>query len=469
MSADLPAGPGTGGARRGVRVIDATLREGAQTPGVLFSAEQSEEIAGLLVDCGVDMIECGHAAASEDEKRRIKRTLAAAGDVPVLVHARADRSDIDAAAETGAGWCGIFLSFNDYTRRAKVVGASLHDLLATASDSIAYALTCGLRVRFTVEDATRTPDEVLDRAYEVALAAGADRLCYADTVGLLEPPQVAAATARLRERFSETELELHLHDDRGMSVANAMAGIDAGADWVSCSVNGIGERAGITDLFVLLANLHHRGQRRLDDAGALGRLSELVASFARVPISATRPVTGANAFTHTAQLHRRAVAIDPMAYSWIHPEELGRRTGTGSPNRWLLEDLVVSPEVRSAAELPHHRHGPGRRFVLLDGTKLPDCRQYCIVRQIRASDEIGKGHVDSHRHNVDSAFVFLGAGGDLEGLEVEVMVGDEVATLRSPVSVFIPAGARHSYRVLGGAGLFLNHVFAETYAQSLLE
>jgi len=455
-----------------VHIIDCTLREGAQAPGVLFSPEQSEEIAALLVASGVNMIECGHAAASEEEKRRIKRTLVSAGDTPVLVHARANRRDIDAVAETGAGWCGIFLAFNTYARRTKVVGASLSRLLSMTADSVAYAVRSGLRVRFTVEDATRTPDSVLVRAYEAAISAGADRICFADTVGLLEPRQVAVAVGRLRERFRAVDLELHLHDDRGLSMANALAGIDAGANWVSCSVNGIGERSGITDLIVLLANMHQRGSRALRRTDALQRASELVAAFARMPVSSLSPVTGSNAFTHTAQLHRRAVAIDPMAYSWIDPRKLGRETSTASSNQKTqktLSDLVVEPEIRSATELPHHRHGPGRRFLLVDGTKVSDCRQYCIVRAVRPGDDIGRGHVDEHRHNVDSCFFFLGAGEDLDGLEVEVAVGDEVRRLNSPVSVFIPAGTRHSYRVIAGAGLYINHVLAGSYHESLLE
>lgn len=469
MGAEATTRSWVGEGESSFKVIDCTLREGAQTPGVLFTMEQSEEIAELLVSCGVDMIECGHAAASEEEKTRVKRTVSAAGDVPVLVHARANRHDIDAAVETGASWCGIFLGFNDHARRTKVIGASVDDLMTMTAESVRHAVDEGMRVRFTVEDASRTATNVLDRAYETALAAGADRVCFADTVGLLEPSQTAGEVERLRARFPGTDLELHLHDDRGLSIANAIAGLDAGANWISCSVNGIGERAGITDLFLLLANVHRRGQRPLRDIDSLRRVSELVAAFSRVPISPTRSVVGKNVFTHTSQLHRRAVAIDPMAYSWIDPTELGGQTSLAASNRWVLDDLIINPEVRSAAELPYHRKGPGRRYLLIDGSKLPDCRQYCIVREIRRTDDIGRGHVDSHRHKVDSLFLFLGLGDDLQGLEVEVTVGDETRVLRSPASVFVPAGTRHSYSVVGGAGLFINHVLAETYVESLLE
>jgi 2-isopropylmalate synthase len=455
-------------ADRPVRIIDATLREGAQAPGVAFTVEQSEEIAALLVASGVDMIECGHAAISRHERNRIKATTIAAGDMPVLTHARATRGDVDAALETGAEWVGVFLSFNEYARSSRVVGASLDDLLAMSRDTVSYAVDSGLQVRFTVEDASRTDAAILEGAFTGAVAAGAGRICFADTVGVAEPADVAGAARRLRRRFPDTALEFHLHNDRGLALANALAAVDAGADWISCSVNGLGERAGITDLTVLLANLHLRGQRPIRDAPALRRASELVAAFSRIPMDPLRSVVGRHAFTHTSRLHRRAVSIEPMAYSWIDPAELDSRIALAAPRRWSLDDLVIEPEVRSAAELPHHRAGPGDRYLLIDESRLDGCGQYCIVRRIPEGDP-GLGHVDTHRHNVDSLFVFLGSAEGLTGLRVQVTVGEEERTLDAPRSVFIPAGVRHSYRVLGGEGLFLNVVLAGTYARSLLE
>jgi 2-isopropylmalate synthase len=455
-------------ADRPVRIIDATLREGAQAPGVAFSVEQSGEIAALLVASGVDMIECGHAAISREERDRIKATIIAAGDVPVLTHARATRGDVDAVLETGVEWVGVFLSFNEYSRRSRVVAASLDDLLAMTRDTVSYAVDSGLQVRFTVEDASRTDAATLERALTAAVDAGAGRICFADTVGIAEPADVARAAKRLRRRFPDTALEFHLHNDRGLALANTLAAMDAGADWISCSVNGLGERAGITDLLVLLANLHVRGQRPVGDARALRRASELVAAFSRIPMDPLRSVVGRHAFAHTSRLHRRAVSIEPMAYSWIDPAEFGLEIALVPPRRWSLDDLVIEPKARSAAELPHHRTGPGDRYLLIDESQLDGCGQYCIVRRIPEGDP-GPGHVDTHRHNVDSLLVFLGSAENLTGLRVHVTVGEEERTLDAPRSVFIPAGVRHSYHVLGGAGLFFNVVLAGTYTRSLLE
>src|SRR5262249_11286919 len=146
--------------------------------------------------------------------------------------------------------------------RARLPGTSERDILERISTSVMYARSRGLSVRYTVEDASRTDIERLLRAYRAAIEGGANRICFADTVGVLEPGQVVEFVRILKREFGRTELELHLHDDRGLAMANTLAGIDAGADWISASVNGLGERAGITDLCLLLANLHYRDRTR---------------------------------------------------------------------------------------------------------------------------------------------------------------------------------------------------------------
>lgn len=138
-------------------------------------------------------------------------------------------------------------------------------------------------------------------------------------------------------------------------------------------------------------------------------------------------------------------------------------------DRWSPRDLVVKPEVISATELRHHRAGPGDRYVLVDDRFLPGAGQYCIARRIPELDDYGAGHVDVHRHSCDSLFVFLGDGADYRGLAVMVQLGDESLRLESPASVFIPAAMPHGYRVLSGAGTYLNHVLAGDYNSSLLE
>lgn len=443
------------------RIIDSTLREGVQAPGVRFGVAESAEIAAALAALGIDAIECGHPSAGPDEARRVRAVVAAAGAVPVLAHARARTDDIDAVIATDAKWVGIFLRVNDPAFRD-----SAHEMI---EQSVTYAKDRGLGVRFTVEDGGRTEWVHLVRAYERALAAGADRVCFADTVGLLLPWEIEDVVARLAEALPGSTLEVHLHDDRGLADANALCAVRAGAAWVSSTVNGIGERCGVTDTVTLLANLAATGLREPVDGPALQYASRLVQAHGRAPVSAWHPVVGRHAFTHTARLHRRAVLADERTYSWTDPAGLGRGTEVDAPTLPAdPADLVTVPEVISATELPYHRAGPGDRYVMIDDRFVPAARQYCIVRHIPELDAYPP-HVDQHRHTVDSLFLFLGSDEGLTGLRVEVTLGERSYDVVSPASVLVPAGVLHSYRVVSGTGLFVNHVPSGDYRAGLLD
>ena len=313
-----------------VRVIDATLREGAQTPGVRFDPAAAGRIAVAISALGVDMIECGHPAAGPEERARIAAARAAT-DIPILTHARAHRGDVREAADTGAAWVGVFIGVNELSRRARLSPRVAADLTGHISAAISEAKECGLAVRFTVEDASRTPGAELTDAFAAAIDAGADRICWADTVGAATPAAVVAATRALKGAFPDTPLELHLHDDRGLALANGLSGIEAGADWIAATINGIGERCGIVDTLQLLVNLRLEGRLpAAPDGQALVAARDLVAAATGLPVGPQRAVTGAYAFTHTSRLHRQAMARDEAAYEAIDPGWLDAHP-TGDP------------------------------------------------------------------------------------------------------------------------------------------
>jgi 2-isopropylmalate synthase len=448
-------------------IIDTTLREGAQAPGAQFGEEESAEIAHALVSLGIDMIECGHPIISDAEARRVRAAVVACGAVPVLAHARARGEDIDSVKATGAQWVGIFMGVNAISRNSRIrFNQPLHEVVSKA---VGHAKNIGLRVRFTVEDGSRTPWSELVEGYRAALEAGADRLGFADTVGLLCPWEVEDLIGRLSREFAGHDLEVHFHNDRGMANANALSAVRAGARWISSSVNGIGERCGIADTLTLLANLDVLEWRRLRNGHALPYISELVQAYSRLMVDRWRPIAGANAFTHVAKLHQRAVLSDKRAYAWTVPETIGRVNSTDPevlPSG--RERLINRPQLMSATELRPHQRGPGDCYLILDNSVVPDARQYCIVRRIPEMDDYGEEHADVHRHCVDSVFLFIGHGPALRGLTVEVRLGAETFVVESPSSVFIPSGLLHSYRVLAGAGLFINHVQAGDCNSSLL-
>ncbi len=307
----------------GLKIIDATLREGSQTPGVSFSVDDSVLIALALEALRVDMIECGHAAIGDGERNRIS-AVAGAVDTPVLAHARAYVEDVRAVAAAGAAWVGVFIGVNALSRSARLSERISRRLPEHISASVAEAKAAGLSVRFTVEDASRTPDEELIEAYALAVEAGADRICYADTVGVARPGEVARVVEALKRALPATPLELHLHDDRGLALAAALAGAEAGADWAATTVNGVGERCGIVDTLQLLINLRlETGEtvlRDFPDGWAIAAARDLVAGVTGLPVAPQHACTGAYAFTHTSRLHALAVTKDRRAYEAIDPE-----------------------------------------------------------------------------------------------------------------------------------------------------
>ena len=452
-------------------IIDTTLREGCQAPGITFDVRASTEIATLLVSVGVDTVECGHPAISETERRRIRAVRNVLnGSTTLLCHGRTTLSDVRAAAEVGADWVGIFLGINPLSLTARHGLGTRERALVRICEVTEAAVQLGLRVRFTVEDASRTEPEDAIAAYQTAIDAGAQRICFADTVGILTPEETRHRVANLVRIFPDIPLEVHLHDDRGLALANALTALKAGASWISTSVNGLGERCGIVDLAALLANLDIAGYRSISSPALLQAVSRCVAAYARAPVDARRPIVGSHAFTHTARLHQRAMERDPRSYEWIDPSRIGRvHTFSKPPLEATHDALVTIPQRISSTELRHHRHGPGERYVMIDERFVPDCRQYCIVRQVPTLTNYGMGHVDRHAHTCDSLFLFIGNASDLTGLLVEVLLGDKTYTIKSPASVFIPASVEHSYRILEGAGLFVNHVLSGSYNESLLE
>jgi 2-isopropylmalate synthase len=307
-----------------LHLIDATLREGLQACRVAVRPEAAAALVALLEAVGIRHIECTHAGARPEWDAILAAVLGARRQAQVMTHARARESDIRAAIASGADGVGIFLGVNRQTIEARTPGRSREDLLAMARESIVVAKQAGLTVRYSIEDASRTEPGDLWRACEVAVEAGADRLCCPDTLGLLEPDQTRALFAELRRRFPGVALEAHLHNDRGLAVANALAALDGGADFVSTSVNGIGERSGITDTCVLIANLVHRGVGARFDASLLPALSQAASETLGEPVAPRHPVTGAWAFWHQCDLHRKAWTRSPSSYEWIEPPRLGR-------------------------------------------------------------------------------------------------------------------------------------------------
>ncbi|ALV62699.1 Homocitrate synthase [Thermococcus sp. 2319x1] len=302
-------------------VLDSTLREGEQTPGVNFSPEDRLRIGIALDEIRVDFIEAGHPAVSEEILEGI-RLLASQGlNANILAHSRALRSDIDLVLKAEAEWIGIFmcLSRRCLERRFRT---DLSEALARIEDAILYAKDHGLKVRFTPEDTTRTEWENLTAALNLARELKVDRVSIADTTGVAHPLEFYDLVKRVVE-FG-IPVNVHCHNDLGLALANAIMGIEAGATLVDATINGIGERAGIVDLSQLLAVLYYHYGIKKYRLEKLYSLSRLVSEITELQVQQNYPIVGQNAFTHKAGLHVSAVVRDPSFYEFLPPETFGR-------------------------------------------------------------------------------------------------------------------------------------------------
>lgn len=450
------------------KMIDCTLREGVQAKQCSFDIQQSVRLAKRISAFGIDMLECGHPMISQSEIERVQAVVAASS-VPVLAHSRCQLSDIDAVLASGAPWIGLFASVNDISLRTKFKHLSKEQVVALFEQSVCYAKNHGLSVRATIEDAGRTSVSDLVWLIGVARDNGADRVCFADSVGQLLPQETYDVLSLLRHEFPDVVFEYHVHNDQGLALACSLEALRAGVNWLSTSCNGIGERAGITDTFQLAMLLHTKhGQHRfrLQDARML---SQLVAVYSRIACSPMQPLVGENAFVHVARLHQLAMKEDINAYCIIDPALIGGHVALKKDAPLAEQNLFAAPFEKSATELKYHRHGPGRRFVMLDYRLIPSSPYYFIARKVDEIVPAEPGHVDSHIHRCDSVFMFLGDGDGYQGLEVEVTVGDRRQVLQSPSTVFVPAGYCHTYRFLSGRGTFINFVNDGNYSHSLIE
>lgn len=452
------------------KIIDCTLREGNQNPGVQFSVDESVRIAKRLYEFGVDAIEVGHPVANNLEFERVKAVCELGLPIPVLSHARARRADIDAVSEAGASWVGIFIAVNEISLNAKYSGRSLEEIKSIMCDAIAYAKSLNLKVRMTIEDSTRTPLPLLLDAFQVAKEAGADRLCISDTVGLIEYDELIELIFAVRNFVGESEIEVHFHDDRGLAMANSLAVCDK-VEWISTSVNGLGERCGITDTIGLYENLNFKYKLARSNLKVGRLLSELVRVVTSTDVESRRPIVGKNAFLHSSPLHAKAVAKNPFSYLWCneYSDILEQSVDLIKERKSNIELINFRPPIKPASELRFHRDGIGDRFVMHDATTFLGAQEYCIARKIPYVDAAPDAHVDAHVHNCMSMFLFFGDEKHYRGLTVEVQLDDEFFVVKSPASVFIPPGKLHSYRILKGAGTYINLVMAGDYNSSLFD
>ncbi|RMG17546.1 MAG: 2-isopropylmalate synthase [Planctomycetota bacterium] len=346
-----------------VRLLDSTLREGEQTPGVCFPPHAKLAIASLLDRFGVGVIEAGHPAVCAGIEAAVRALAGRGFRAQIAAHARSLRSDVDKALDCGVDFLGVFFCVSS-SRLEGVFRRSLATAIDQIADCIAYAKEGRpeLTVRYTPEDTVRSPFENVVDAAAAAVEAGADIISIADTTGAMIPARRSLHdfVLRLREalasRGAEPLLAVHCHDDRGLALANALDAYRAGVDVIDVTVLGLGERAGLVDLATLATVLAADFGEEGWELSLLPRLYETVSTYCGVPVPVTAPVVGANAFTHCAGVHTHAATRNAVHYQSLDPALVGREMQVSldhmsglSSVQYAMEAIGEDPEDRELA------------------------------------------------------------------------------------------------------------------------
>ncbi len=306
-----------------VLINDTTLRDGEQSPGVAFRASEKITIAEALFTAGVTALEVGTPAMGEEECTRIQLVRRHLPDATLMSWCRMNAGEIRQSADLGMDWVDISIPASDKLRQYKL-REPLPVLLERLGSFIGMARALGLAVCIGCEDASRAVNDTLRQIAHVARQAGASRLRFADTLGLLDPFATDNYIRTLRG-YWDGEIEMHAHNDLGLATANTLAAIRAGATSVNTTVLGLGERAGNAALETVALGLH----RCLDidsgvDFSQLPALCQKVAEAAQRPIDAQQPLVGEQVFTHESGVHVAALLQDRESYQAIDPALMGR-------------------------------------------------------------------------------------------------------------------------------------------------
>lgn len=306
-----------------IRVLDSTLREGEQHPGVSFTNKQRIQIAWMLDYFGVDQIEIS-PVISKDHKEATKTIIKQGLKADIVSHGRALKQDIDVSLDCDAKWCAAYLGISDIHLKDKL-HITQDEALTRAVETVEYAKAHGLKIRFTVEDGSRTDPEFLLKICKGIEDAGVDRISLPDTVGILRPIGMYNFVKKVRDAI-DVPLDAHVHNDIGLAVANAFAACDAGVDQIHTTIDGIGERTGIpplAEVAVALVYLYKSpNDFRLD---MLLDLSRLIEDYTTIKPYDSKPIVGSSAYKHKAGTHLAAILRNPAAYEPIPPRVVGNR------------------------------------------------------------------------------------------------------------------------------------------------
>jgi 2-isopropylmalate synthase len=309
-----------------IKILDSTLREGEQHPGVSFSNKQRIQIAWMLDSFGVSQIEIS-PVVSLDHQNATKIILKQGLKADIVAHVRAIKSDVDIAIDCDATWVATYLGISDIHLSSKL-RISREEAKIRALDVADYIKSHGLKSRFTMEDASRTDPEFLMELCKEMNKRGIERISIPDTVGIMRPRGMYNLVKLVYDGIdkSKTSLDVHCHNDVGLALSNALSGCDAGADQIHTTIDGLGERTGIPSLAetaVALTLLYKSNNDfRLH---MLMDLSKTISEYTKIPVHESKPLVGDSSYKHKAGTHLAAILRNPSAYEIIEPKLVGNR------------------------------------------------------------------------------------------------------------------------------------------------
>jgi 2-isopropylmalate synthase len=316
-----------------IRILDTTLRDGEQSPGAAMTLEEKIQIAELLDEMGVDIIEAGFPISSQGDFQAVSEISKLVKRASVCGLARAGFKDIDRAGEAVKGAVRprihTFISTSPVHMKHKLQMGE-NAVLEAIGASVTRARNFTDNVQWSAEDATRTVPEFLCRAVDLAIRSGATVINIPDTVGYSTPQEYFDLVTMLRTRVPDSDkviFSTHCHNDLGLAVANSLAGVLAGARQVECTVNGIGERAGNAALEEIVMALKVRKDIMPFTTGIdttlLTKASKLVSNVTGFPVQYNKAIVGKNAFSHESGIHQDGMLKNVETYEIMRPEDVG--------------------------------------------------------------------------------------------------------------------------------------------------
>ena len=340
-----------------VLIFDTTLRDGEQSPGATMTHEEKLEIAQLLDEMGVDIIEAGFPIASEGDFRAVSEIAKLAKTSTICGLARANYKDIDRCWEAvkNAKSPRIHTFIGTSPLHRAIPNLTMDEMAERIHDTVTHARNLCDNVQWSPMDATRTEWDYLARVVEIAIKAGATTINIPDTVGYTAPRESAKLIERLIAEVpgaDEVIFATHCHNDLGMATANALAAVEGGARQIECTINGLGERAGNTALEEVVMALKVRNDimpyRTGIDTTKIMKLSRRVATVSGFPVQYNKAIVGKNAFLHESGIHQDGVLKNVETFEIMKPADIG-----------LNEDNIVLGKHSGRAALRSKLEGLG--------------------------------------------------------------------------------------------------------------